>query len=218
MERVELTAFQGQEYDVNAFEPASVELNAKVAGELSGTVYAVISDSAQAFASQPIEVVRSGAGNYYATLKPNVDLKPGVYSGQLGLRLCKDPSCVKEYSVAGGTIDYRVTLLPRLEATVLVNGVRAGDVKSGRTDMSLEIANGSTVEIRSSVPVRIQYSSGPGLVTVQQDRSSTKTVWKAVIALDTFPTTRDIQLVAVADDATRGTQMGAGVNIGVRVP
>lgn len=214
--RLQVKAFQGQQYDVNAFEPAAVVLGAQVDGELSGTVYAVVGDSGKGFAGAPIEVVRSGPGNYNATLTPDVNLAPGSYSGELVLRLCKDSACAREYSVAGGSIDYRVTILPQLEGTVLVNGARAGVVRPGRVDLPVALTNGSVVEIRTNIPVDIRYSSGPGFVTVTKDRSSTKTEWKAVIALDTFPTTRNLHLNVIPIDG--GQQMAPVVNIDVVVP
>jgi hypothetical protein len=216
--RVSATAFHGQQDDVNASEPASIEIGAKITGELSGTVYLVVSDTGKGFAGRPIEVVRSGGDNYRATLHVNIDLAPGDYTGELELHLCKDLACTSEYSVAGGTLDYSVTILAQLEATVLVNGVPAGVVRSGRTELPLALANGSTVEIRTNVPAEVRYSSGPGFVTVTEDAASTNKAWKAVIALDAFPTTRQLQLVMVPADSSFGNQMGAVVNIDVVGP
>jgi hypothetical protein len=212
---VRATAFQNQQQDVNALRGPSVEIVATVAGELSGRVFVVVAATGTGFSGSPVAVEHQGSGVYVATLQPNVALAPGSYSGRLELRLCRDAACAQEYAVDGASLPYQVTILPQLEATVLVNGTRVGSVKSGRGELPVAVDDGSTIEIRTNTPVSILYSSGPGFVTATVDPASTSTAWKAVVALDDRPSTRDIQFLAAPQDATRTIQQTANVNVTV---
>jgi hypothetical protein len=84
------TAFQNQKANTNASQDATSTVTATVSGTLSGVVYVVVRDTATGFAGSPIQVVQTAGGGYRATLKPNVALVAGSYTGNLEVHLCKD--------------------------------------------------------------------------------------------------------------------------------
>jgi hypothetical protein len=212
---LQATAFQNQQANTNASQDASVTVEVtEVAstGTPPAVAYAVVQDTGGAFTGAGLQVMRTADG-FRATFAPNVTLAPGTYSGNLVLHVCKDQACAQEVAVHGGTLPYTVTILPQLQVTVFVNGTAAGTVRSGRVALPLSMADGTTVEIRSSVVMQVNYSSGPGFVTVTVDPASTSTDWKAVLARPAFPTTNQIELDVTPKDATFGNQDGAAVAV-----
>jgi hypothetical protein len=194
-------------------DPSRVVLEAEVTGNVTGTVFAFVRDAGTAFASSSIHIEQAGPSVYRATLRPNVTLSPGTYTGKLILQLCKDAGCAQEYSVSGGSIPYEVTIYAQLQATVLVDGVPSGTVTAGGLPVELQMGDGSSVQITSNLPVQIVYSSGPGFVTVTPDPASTPTSWKGVLARPPFSSTNQITLVLAVQDASRTLQGGATVNV-----
>lgn len=205
------TAFQQQAGAVNAVQDASVDVVMSISGTVSGPAFALVQDTGSAFSGSPISVIQETSSSYRATLKPNAALPPGQYSGTLVLRLCKDAACSQEYSVGDGTLAYRVTMLPQMQVTVLVNGAAAGTMLSGGTPMFLSVADGSTLEIRSNVPIETMASDPGGIVTVNP--ASTGAAWKAVLARPASPTSNRVSLYVLSKDATAGTQLAANVNV-----
>lgn len=208
--------FQGQQANGNAFQDSTVTVQAAVSGTASGIVYARVVDSGQGFGGGALNVSSVGSGRYSATLRPNMTLVPGTYTGSLTLQLCKDAGCASQYTTAGATLPYTVTISPRLSVDVYVNSTFVGTTLSGPT-LSLQsaIPNNSTVEFRSNVPVQWQYSSGPGFIGVTVNPSATSTDWKATLVRPANASIDSIDLNAVAQDGTQGIQRSAGVSLKV---
>jgi hypothetical protein len=210
------TAFQNQKANTNASQDATSTVTATVSGTLSGVVYVVVRDTATGFAGSPIQVVQTAGGGYRATLKPNVALVAGSYTGNLEVHLCKDVGCAQEYPVQGGTLPYKLTILPQLQATVLVNGSQVGTALSGRITLPVSLTSGSVLEIRTNAPVRILHSSGPGMIVVTVDPASTSTAWKAVLTRSAFPTSSTLSFSADAQDAAREAELAASIDVTMR--
>lgn len=209
-------AFQGQQVNVNALQDPAVTVQATVSGSASGTVYARVVDSGQGFGGSSLAVSSVGSGRYSASLRPNVTLVPGTYTGTLTLQLCKDAGCASQYSTSGAALPYTVTITPRLSVDVYVNGSFVGTTLSGPSlTVPMAVPNNSTVEFRSNVPVQWQYSSGPGFIGVTVNPSATSTDWKATLVRPAISSTDSIELDTITQDSSQFIQRSAGVSIKV---
>lgn len=140
--------------------PSPVLIKAKLDREPTGTVYPVIVDSQQILDTRfgALTVARGSDGTYSGLLTPNMQATPGVYSGKLQLKLCKDAACAAEYQVTGGDLAYSIEFLADVKLTAKVNGVGITglggltSVSSGQTLQFVAVA-GSAVEVDSNIPV-----------------------------------------------------------------
>lgn len=207
------TAFHQQQVGVNAFVDPWAFVTASVAGDLSGTVVAVVQDTGAAFAGSPVNVIQVGGG-WQASLRPDVSLVPGTYTGNLRLHLCKDLACAQEYSVSGASLPYTVTILPRLQLTVFVDGVLQGLQSSGNGSLPVTVQDTHLLRIQSNQPITLQYPGGLGLPGVTVDPSSTSTDWKATITLLPMGSTQ-LSLAAVPQAPLLGVAYSANVDLTV---
>jgi hypothetical protein len=210
------TAFQHQAIDVNAFTAASVSVEATISEPINETVYVVVRDNAQGFQGSTISITQLTGDRFQATLQPNAELEPGTYTGQLTLLLCKDSACNNTYSLTGQTLPYSMTITPQLAVDVYVDGVLAGTVKSGEVDLPISIASGSQLELKSSIPMMMQYSSGAfGLARIDVDSGSTPTDWKGTVTNPYSTFDAGLQMVVVPQDSSYTIQRSANTQLTV---
>lgn len=172
--------------------PVPVLIKAKLDREPTGAVYPVIVDSQHILNTQfgAMTVTRGADGSYSGLLTPNVQATPGVYSGKLQLRLCKDAACAAEYQVTGGDLPYSIEFLADVTLTAKVNGVGvsglggATSASSGHTLQFVAVA-GSAVEVNSNIPVTwTVVSAGTDralAVSVQTDKQVSGTITPGVL-------------------------------------
>jgi len=141
-------------------QPTPVLIKAKLSRDPVGTVYPVIVDSQQVLSTQwgGFTVTKGPDGAYSGYLTPKAGMAPGVYSGKLQLRLCKDPACAAEYKLTGGEFPYKLEYAADVTLTAKLNGTPVKDIRgmtsvsSGKT-MQFVALDGAVVQVESNIPV-----------------------------------------------------------------
>jgi hypothetical protein len=211
--------FQNQSA-ANSFTGAGGQVGlAFVRSRVTAPIYLKLEDSAGLLSLDAfgMPLVDPPAGyTYPSRLQVSSALPPGTYPGTAQFVACADAACTSRYSVAGGSLPYELTVTPLLRADVFANGIASGSVQSGDAAVPITLADGGSIEFRSSIPVQVQYSAGPGIVQVSVDPASTPQVWKATLQRDAFlGGTQQLTLSLVPADWSLGTQRGPWVDVTV---
>lgn len=220
-DRVVVSAFSGQMADTNAFEDSSVVINVTAADPPGGTTYVAVQDGGSGFGGRPIEVFQLSSTTFQATLYPQVGLAPGVYQGQLTVLLCKDIGCSKRYPVENASLPYEVTITPQLQADVTVNGNFINRLTSDESSRRVgveSVANEMVVEFTTTIPTTIMHSSGPHMLQVEVDPSSTSTYWKLRVTKPDLYYGGGMAINLVPDDSSKFIQHAVTLDVDLLNP
>jgi predicted component of type VI protein secretion system len=206
-----VSAFEGQELNLNASEAASTTVVATVRNLPSNDLFVRIVDSGEGFNTSLVEIVRTSNDQYTATLSPNAALQAGTYKGTLKLDFCADSTCSKQYSARGASLAYTVTITPQLSVVVKAQDAVVTTINSDLVgSFAIELPPGGTVELESNIPVKWLYATD-FIITV--DPSSTSKKWKAVLTLPQFPMLDYVELVGFSQDSSKLIQNAISVHV-----
>lgn len=167
--------------------PSAISVTASFSPAITTVVYPVIAQDKPVLNSGPVVASRNPDGSYTVQLQPNGTLAAGSYSGNITLRLCKDPACASEYALSGAVLPYNFTVTAALSVSMKINGVPATDIRSftaatsGRT-FEITAASGDVITLDSSIPVTwVPVVAGTTAATVTPISSST-IQWQGTVA------------------------------------
>lgn len=161
VQKIDTTVFRDQNAATNADENPGVIVTGRAKSDISGDIYVYILDDRGVFTEGPPANFSYGYDDhrFEVTLAINEQKNSlGVHTGRLKIRICADPECVRAYSVDNDSIEYRVTIVPKLEITLKIDGkIQEGKLNPERNldgDPSVEVTNGTIIEMQSNVPVK----------------------------------------------------------------
>lgn len=199
---------EGPDFTI-AFDPAhldayatvdtasDVPLHATISPRPSSVVYPMVTTGQSQFQTQ-FWALEETPGTWAVRFTTN-PLALGSYDGELTLHLCRDQGCATEYTTAGATLPYTLTVLPAMALSV-----RVGDatLPAGDYYNASPITSGEAMTIVSNVPVaRFELGSHTiGSVTLTEV-SRAETSWTVVPtgSYDTF----GILVVAVTGESAQ---------------
>ncbi|HEX5686565.1 MAG TPA: hypothetical protein VFY73_21270 [Ideonella sp.] len=220
-DRIRATAFRDQMADTNAFEDASVTLSVTATDPPDGDTYIAVQDSGSGFGGRPIEVVQLSDTSFQVKLYPQVNLASGVYQGQLTVVLCKNQACSSHHPVENASLPYEVTITPQLQAEVKVNGNVLSSLTSdiGNNSIGVESTDDEmVVEFTSSIPTSVHHSSGPSMLQVEIDPSSTDTYWKLRVTKPQHYSGGGLGISLWPEDSSKNIQHDVTLNVDLVPP
>jgi hypothetical protein len=110
---------------------------------------------------------------YELALRVKSPLAAGARSGQMEFRACTDNNCTQMLADAPSQLPYQVTILPKLQFNLRVDGAPIV-----LTDTPPKVRSGSAIDIEASEPVTWLDQSG-GLVVTGLTRSATR--WSGTV-------------------------------------
>lgn len=159
--------------------PAAIPVTASFSPAITTVVYPLIAQDKPVLNSGPVIASRNPDGSYTVQLQPSATLAAGSYSGNITLRLCKDPGCASEYALSGAVLPYNFTVTAALSVTMKINGLPATDIRSftsavsGRT-FEINANSGDVITLDSNTPVTwTPVVAGTTLAAVTPISSST---------------------------------------------
>jgi hypothetical protein len=166
--------FHGQHYLTNTYlAPVSLIATGTVDPVPQGPAYVQIVLDAPVFEGD-VGFDASPPNSFSLTFRPLTGLAVGTYTGTIELKVFQDAAMTRPYRVAGGTLDYALTVDPELTISVKIDGVTQSESFSSShfavTDYnpggygtiywrdttpgaSFTLHPGQLVELEASVPV-----------------------------------------------------------------
>lgn len=220
-DRIQVTAFNGQMADSNAFTESSVTFNVTATNPPEGDTFILVQDSASGFGGRAAEILQLSATQFQVTLYPQTMLEPGVYQGELTVVLCKNEACSSHYAVENASLPYEVTITPQLKADIVVDGDSLASLSSdiGNDSVGMESSSDSiTVEFTSNIPSSVHYSSGLDMLKVEIDPSSTDTHWVLRLSKPTGVVASGLQISLWPEDSSKFIQHSISLDVSLLAP
>ncbi len=130
----------------------------------------LLSDDGGTFVPGDVSVTSLSDGSFQACLPIQAKLAPGVHTGNLTLRICKDSTCSRQYTLSKPVLPYQVTVyhvvagLPPLTAEVLVDGAVPAGITEGLSGTERTYA----VSVRSGQTILVTPSTAYVTASVSQ--------------------------------------------------